>query len=115
MKRLFSFVGALSIVLLASAQLTSISVETVLEHDGSIVFPAIPIDSITYACGPTGMLFVDDDQNLCEYPTPELDGYTTYRIYANLTNEYDFVSAVYGDSQDPMFLNNTDIFQSVAG
>ena len=32
-----------------------------------------------------------------------------------MTNEYDFVSAVYGDSQDPMFLNNTDILQSAAG
>ncbi|MGB0149939.1 MAG: hypothetical protein ACPF87_03510, partial [Flavobacteriales bacterium] len=42
-------------------------------------------------------------------------GYTTYRIYANLTNEYDFVSAVYGDSQDPMFLNGTDILQVSAG
>ena len=59
--------------------------------------------------------FLSMTLNLCEYPTPELDGYTTYRIYANLTNEYDFVSAVYGDSQDPMFLNNTDIFQSAAG
>ena len=83
MKRLFSFLGALSTVLLASAQLTSISVETVLEHDGSI--DGVPA------------------------------GYTTYRIYANLTNEYDYVSAVYGDSQDPMFLNNTDIFQVGAG
>ena len=83
MKRLFSFVGAMGTVLLASAQLTSISVETVLEHDGSIA--GIPA------------------------------GYTTYRIYANLTNEYDFVSAVYGDSQDPMFLNGTDILQVAAG
>ena len=58
------FVGAISIQPL-QAQLTSISVETVLEHDGSIA--GIPA------------------------------GYTTYRIYANLTNEYDFVSAVYGD------------------
>ena len=75
-------VGALSLRPV-QAQLTSISVETVLEHDGSIdVIPA---------------------------------GYTTYRIYANLTNEYDFVSAVYGNSQDPMFLNATDIFQSLAG
>ena len=76
--------------------------------------PSFSADSITYACGPTGTLF-RYDLNLCEYPTPELDGYTTYRIYANLTNEYDFVSAVYGDSQDPMFLNNTDIFQVAAG
>ena len=33
------------------------------------------------------------------------------RIYANLTNEYDFVSAVYGDSQDPMFLNTQTSFK----
>ena len=32
-----------------------------------------------------------------------------------MTNEYDFVSAVYGDSQDPMFLNGTDILQVAAG
>ena len=83
MKRLFSFVGAMGTVLLASAQLTSISVETVFVHDGSI--DGVPA------------------------------GYTTYRIYANLTNEYDFVSAVYGDSQDPMFLNGTDILQVAAG
>lgn len=83
MKRLFSFVGAMGTMLLASAQLTSISVETVLEHDGSV--EGVPA------------------------------GYTTYRIYANLTNEYDFVSAVYGDSQDPMFLNNNDILQVAAG
>ena len=83
MKRLFSFVGAMGTVLLASAQLTSISVETVHDHDGSI--DGVPA------------------------------GYTTYRIYANLTNEYDYVSAVYGDSQDPMFLNSTDIFQVGAG
>ena len=83
MKRLFSFVGAMGTLLLASAQLTSISVETVLEHDGST--DGVPA------------------------------GYTTYRIYANLTNEYDFVSAVYGDSQDPMFLNGTDILQVAAG
>ena len=77
------FVGAISTPLL-QAQLTSISVETVLEHDGSI--EGVPA------------------------------GYTTYRIYANLTNEYDFVSAVYGDSQDPMFLNSTGtILQVSAG
>jgi hypothetical protein len=84
MKRLFSFVGAMGTVLLASAQLTSISVETVLEHDGSIA--GIP------------------------------DGYTTYRIYANLTNEYDFVSAVYGDAESPLSLQFTgDILQVPEG
>ena len=44
------------------------------------------------------------------------EGYVTYRVYAELTNELDFVSAVYGDSEDPMFLNSSgEIFQSVAG
>ena len=71
MKRLFSFVGAMGTVLLASAQLTSISIEPIITHDGSI--EGVPA------------------------------GYTTYRIYANLTNEYDFVSAVYGDSGPDVF------------
>ena len=48
MKRLFCFVGAMSTVLLASAQLTSISVETVLEHDGSIV--EVPVTEVVETC-----------------------------------------------------------------
>ena len=86
MKRLFSFVAALGTVLVASAQLTSISIEPVLEHDGQT----------------EGL--------------EALGGYTTYHIYANLTNELDFVSAVYGDAESPMILQTTgDIFQSTTG
>ena len=47
MKRLFSFVGAMGTVLLASAQLTSISIEPIITHDGSIEgVPAIPTHHI---------------------------------------------------------------------
>ncbi|MEE2919491.1 MAG: hypothetical protein VYA72_04770, partial [Bacteroidota bacterium] len=86
MKRLFSFVAALGTVLVASAQLTSISIEPVLVHDGQT----------------EGL--------------EALDGYTTYHIYALLTNELDFVSSVFGDAARPMALQTTgDIFQSTAG
>ena len=44
------------------------------------------------------------------------DGYTTYRIYANMTNELDFISAVFGDSEFPLFLECTgDIYQTDLG
>ena len=86
MKRLFSFVAALGTVLVASAQLTSISIEPVLVHDGQT--PGLEA----------------------------LDGYTTYRIYANLTNPLDFVSAVYGTDTSPLSLQTTgDIFQASTG
>ena len=84
MKRLFSFVGVMGTVLLASAQLTGISIENVLEHNGTV--GDIPA------------------------------GYTTYRIYAELTNELDFVSAVYGDDSAPMSLQSTgNIYQTPLG
>ena len=84
MKRLFSFVGAMGTVLLASAQLTSISIEPIITHDGSI--EGVPA------------------------------GYTTYHINAVLTNEYDFVSAVYGDAENPMSIQSTgDILQVGTG
>ena len=47
---------------------------------------------------------------------PIPDGYTTYRIYAELTNEFDFVSAVYGDATAPMSLQSTgNIYQTPFG
>ena len=33
---------------------------------------------------------------------PALDGMTTYRVYAVLTNELDEISAVYGDVSSPL-------------
>ena len=43
-------------------------------------------------------------------------GYTTYHINAVLTNEYDFVSAVYGDAENPMSIQSTgDILQVGTG
>ena len=62
------------------AQLTGISVETIMVHDGAI---------------------------------PELDGFTTYHVYANTTNSEDFVSAVFGDSDNAMaFSSAGTVFQS---
>lgn len=36
---------------------------------------------------------------------PELDGMTTYRIYVNLEDESDFVSAIYGGSDSPFVIH----------
>ena len=84
MKRLFSFVGVMGTVLLASAQLTGISIENVFEHNGTV--GDIPA------------------------------GYTTYRVYAELTNELDFVSSVYGDADAPISLQSTGtIYQTTLG
>ena len=84
MKRLYSLAVAMGTAVLASAQLTGLTVETVTVHDGSI---------------------------------PELEGYTTYRVYADLTSEFDFVSAVYGDDNAPLLIGCTDgsFFQSTPG
>ena len=65
------------------AQLSGISVETYMIHDGSI---------------------------------SGLDGFTTYHVYANTTNPSDFVSAVFGDSENPMGITMSgDIFNSTPG
>ena len=63
------------------AQLTGISVETFMVHDGVVI--------------------------------TELEGFTTYHVYANTTNSEDFVSAVFGDSDNAMaFASAGTIFQS---
>ena len=64
MKRLYSLAVALGTAVLASAQVTGISIESVIVHDGSV--------------------------------DASLDGYTTYRVYADLSSPLDFVSAVFG-------------------
>ena len=67
---------------LATAQLTGVSIESVLTHDASI--------------------------------DPSLDGYTTYRLYADVTSSTDFVSAVFGDASTPLVLGCTgNIYQSI--
>lgn len=81
MKRLYSLAVAMGTAVLASAQLTGLSVDVVMEHDGTV--------------------------------DPSLDGFTTYRVYADLTNDLDFVSAVYGDATYPLSLGcDGTIFQS---
>ena len=82
MKRLSSFAMAMGTAVLATAQLTGVSIESVLTHDASI--------------------------------DPSLDGYTTYRIYADVTSGTDFVSAVFGDASTPLVLGCTgNIYQSI--
>ncbi|MDE0979987.1 MAG: hypothetical protein OSA78_08325, partial [Flavobacteriales bacterium] len=47
---------------------------------------------------------------------PTLEGLTTYRVYAVLTNELDEISAVYGDVSSPLSLTSVDgFFQSDFG
>jgi hypothetical protein len=47
---------------------------------------------------------------------PALDGMTTYRVYAVLTNELDEISAVYGDVSSPLSLTSVEgFFQSDFG
>jgi len=73
---------AMGTAVLATAQLTGVSIESVLTHDASI--------------------------------DPSLDGYTTYRIYADVTSSTDFVSAVFGDASTPLVLGCTgNIYQSI--
>ena len=72
MKRLYSFAVAMGTAVLASAQLTGLTIDTVAVHDGSTI--------------------------------PELAGYTTYRVYAELSSDLDYVSAVYGDAADPLLI-----------
>ena len=82
MKRLYSFAMAMGTAVLATAQLTGVSIESVLTHDASI--------------------------------DPSLDGYTTYRLYADVTSSTDFVSAVFGDASTPLVLGCTgNIYQSI--
>jgi len=43
----------------------------------------------------------------------ELEGFTTYHVYANTTNSEDFVSAVFGDSENAIAFSSTGtVFQS---
>ncbi|MGY8888710.1 MAG: hypothetical protein ACKVJY_06685, partial [Flavobacteriales bacterium] len=75
------FVAGLICSLGVQAQLTSISVETYMVHDGVAI--------------------------------PELDGFTTYHVYANTTNSEDFVSAVFGDSENAIIFSSAGtVFQS---
>ena len=37
---------------------------------------------------------------------PELAGFTTYHVYADMTSSTDFVSAVYGDSENELIFSS---------
>jgi len=75
MKRLYSFAMAMGTAVLATAQLTGVSIEPVQTHDASV--------------------------------DASLDGYTTYRVYAEVSDSTDFVSAVFGDAASPLVLGCT--------
>ena len=46
----------------------------------------------------------------------DLTGYTTYRVYIDLPDSADFVSAVYGNDQDTLVLGTTgDFYQNILG
>ena len=80
MKHLLLVVGLIS-SLGVQAQLTNISVETSVVHDGSII--------------------------------SELAGFTTYHVYANTSNSTDFVSSIFGDSENELIFSSTGtVFQS---
>ena len=78
MKRLYTLAMAMGTAVLATAQITGLSVETVLEHDG--------------------------------VANPALAGHTTYRIYADVTSNTDFISAVYGNQDSPLMLDTDGTF-----
>ena len=81
MKRLYSLAVAMGTAVLASAQITGVSIETVTVHDGTV--------------------------------DASLDGYTTYRVYADMSSSTDFVSAVFGDAANPLVIGCTGtIYQS---
>ena len=80
MKHLLLVVGLIS-SLGVQAQLTNISVETYVVHDGTII--------------------------------SELAGFTTYHVYANTSDSTDFVSSVFGDSENELIFSSTGtVFQS---
>jgi len=82
MKQFFTLALAMGTAFLSTAQITSLSVETVVEHDGSVE-------------GLEG-----------------LAGYTTYRVYAEMTSSNDFLSAAFGDAANPMMIGcDGTIFQ----
>ena len=80
MKHLLLVVGLIS-SLGVQAQLTNISVEASVVHDGAII--------------------------------SELAGFTTYHVYANTSNSTDFVSSIFGDSENELIFSSTGtVFQS---
>ena len=85
MKRLYTLATAMGTAVLATAQITGLSVETVAEHDGVAI--------------------------------PELAGHTTYHVYAEVSSNTDFISAVFGGADSPLMLGTTGSFfqESSAG
>ena len=80
----FLFVACIICSVAIQAQVTSISVETFMVHDGVSL--------------------------------EELAGFTTYHVVANTTSSEDFISAIYGDSENPLGVDSDgSVFQSEPG
>ncbi|MFT5844172.1 MAG: hypothetical protein ACI8QW_000027 [Saprospiraceae bacterium] len=83
MKRILLSAFVLFIAGIANAQLISVEFEEHYVHDGTVYEDA-------------------------QLGTVNLDGYITYRLYANLTNADDFVINVSGNIGDPLSIQLTD-------
>lgn len=80
MKQLLLYAAAVLCTLGANAQFTSLEVEPWYVHTGPTA------DGV------------------------DLTGYTTYRIYVHLASPTDFVSSVYGELENPLYINSTTSF-----
>lgn len=90
MKKLLPLFFAVALAFGANAQATHVELDVFMEHDG---------------------VYVNTDGT-----EVDLTGFTTYRLYAVLTAENDFLSSVYGLAGEPMEINTTTSFwQSTFG
>lgn len=90
MKKLLFLTAALLCFASVKAQITSIVIDTVLVHEDA---------ELTTLDGPLN-----------------LDGYITYRMYVQMTNATDELSAVFGEGAQPSFITTEGgFFQSPAG
>ena len=84
MKRILLAAFVLLFAGIANAQLISVEFEEYYVHDDT-EYPADP-----------------------QTPIQNLDGYVTYRLYANVTNPDDFVLNVFGNVDNPLIIELTD-------
>jgi hypothetical protein len=88
---------------------------------------SIPFPVIIDGCTDENALNYDStatiDDGSCTYPAPSfvdlsweehavdgVAGTSTYRVYANFTNSFDQVTAVYGQEDSPLYINTTTSF-----
>lgn len=89
------------------------------DHDGSCSYPAVCNDEAACNYTPYEAYCIEIEPYAVHeglVGTTDLEGYTTYRIYALCENSDDFVSAVAGDNENPTFIHTTtSFFQHEAG